>query len=212
MNAQDTSPVKPQAEKPSVYFAELMNPSEVDAAVASRDAVERKQVAGRWMFCGDVSKPMFDLLRSRPNDIAFRVSGFKASFGGAYGVLTHQIAGHQHRFVLPLYEPCVAECIASLRSTPYGFLLGNDGQVDSIVLSAAVPGIPLLPLLGLLEPYTHEKLREMLMELPMVIAETLHLHKVPSAVTGEAVFAVSVSVLMPIMALDAVFQATEEAA
>jgi hypothetical protein len=212
MNVQDTSLSKSQADKASVYFAELMNPSEVDAAVASRDAVERKQVGGRWMFCGDVSRPMFELLRSRPNDIAFRVSGFKASFGGVYGVLTHQLAGHQHRFLLPLYEPGVAECIASLRSTPYGFLLGNDGQRDSIVLRADISGVPLLPLLALLEPYTHEKLREMLMEFPIVIAQMLHLDKVPSAVTGEAVLAVSVSVLMPVMTLEAVRQETEEVA
>lgn len=187
------------------YFARIMRPSEVAAATEGRPSAELVRYAGNWVFCGDVATGMFELLRSKkPRGISFRITGFRSSLGSAYAVLTHQIANQQHRFLMPLYEPIVAECVTALRTQGHSFLLSNDNQDDAVVLSGEAPGVHFLPLLGLHTPLTPEDAHDALLELPAVVGELTDPSTVPTMMLGQAVDGVSLSVLMPSVTLKAV--------
>lgn len=200
MNTQDYPHSRPPelAGMPSVYAARLMNPQEVAGALEMRPDI-RARLDGHWMFCGDTSQATFQALRetSSRHPSSIRVSGFRSSNGGAYGVVTHQARGHHHRLLLPLYEPPVLRCLEALKREPFGFLIGRDLQDEALVLDGRIPGKGFSPLLPFGKELAGEQLRCVLGELPLVVAILRDPSTVPSALPGEVVHEVSVSVLIP---------------
>ena len=204
MNSQDIRSTEQRDETP-MYFGRVMSPTEVVGALTSYSDEVRQRVAGHWMFCGDVAAPLFERIQNeRDGRIPFRITGFKSSLGGAYAVLTHQLAGHQHRFLLPLYEPRVVKCIAGLDAGLLGFMFGNNEGDDAVVLTGYAPNVEFRPLLALQGPARDPDLRDMLVELPMAIATMASSTWIPSLVSAERVLAVSVSVVIPDAALDTI--------
>src|SRR2546427_9884705 len=91
----------PSLGKSSQTFARLMTPEKVTEATRFYPTNVRTQVAGHWMLCGDVSNQMFQLLKNVSWHLfPTRVTGFRSPVGFGYGVLPHQVSGHNHAFVL----------------------------------------------------------------------------------------------------------------
>lgn len=181
-----------------LYVGRLMAPDEVTAALSDRSKEERERIGRRWMFCCDVAPEMFEqLLLQRQDDIAFRITGFGSSLGGAYAVLTHEVEGHQHRYLLPLYDQEVQQAIVGAAREPHGFLMGNDSQIESVILYGAPHiGQSLLGLPGLTRQLSKESLAIVIPELPEVIRAMTEVDRIPP-LKNEAIRSVSVTVVMP---------------
>ncbi|UUZ77422.1 hypothetical protein LP414_09465 [Polaromonas sp. P1(28)-13] len=176
----------PSLGKGSHTFARLMTPEKVTEATRFYPANVQTQVAGHWMLCGDVSAQMFQLLKNVSSHLfPTRVTGFRSSYGFGYGVLTHQVGGHQHRFVLCLSDPPVREFLASTSKDKVGFMLGDDNQPDALVLDSPMKSSEFLPLLAMCQEGTTEERKEALLELPLVQEAMSNPLQVPSLVAGS---------------------------
>lgn len=184
---------------PSFFPARLMSPEEVAGAIGHQPEEVRKHLGGRWYLCGDVSEEMYCLLKaSLRSDTAMRVSGFTSPLGLRYAVVTHQLMGHAHRFLLPLYEAKVGDFLLAMRGGSLGFSLGCEGGENAALLVPPPGGTDaFLPLLPMAEPLSGDMVPQVITELPLVIAALNNPEQVPSCRVGEQVVDVTVSALLP---------------
>lgn len=184
------------------YPARLMTPAEVIEAIANNPPEVQERAKGKWHLCGDVSMPMFAVLTAAVREeVAMRVDSFSTPAGARYGVVSHQVNGFVHRFLLPLYEPRVAEFVMAMRTGELAFLLGNDGEENALLVGPPVRGNGLAPLLSVVKPFPRAKLHDVLAELPKVINTVKQPSQVMSLRHPEPVIDVSLSVLLPTRAL-----------
>ena len=186
----------------SFFPARIMNPSEVTNATKDYASVVNAWTKGKWYLCGDVQSELFTVIKAEIRDaVAVRLTAFDSPAGGSYAVVSHQLFGWAHRFVLPLYEPKVRELFLGLQRDELGFLFGNEGGNDAVLLHSPLDGPAFVPLLSRVNPLPRSKLHDVMAELPMVISAMNHPHQVPSLRRGELVTDVSVSVVLPSEAL-----------
>ena len=134
------------------YFGRIVTPNQARKATIAYDPEIRERVKGQWMVSGDVSRAMFGRLRGKaPGKIRTRLTAFKSGSGTGYGVVTHQIDGYQHRFLLCLYDPPVREFLkaTSHSGAGVGFLIGNDGGNPQILLDYPGASSEFVPLLSI---------------------------------------------------------------
>ena len=192
------------AERRLFHPASILTPEEVAKTSARYPERVRAAVLGHWFLCGDLSKRMFDLVKADwPGDLSIRVTAFASPIGVHYGVVSHQAKDHAHRFVLPLYEPGAGELLRAIQQHPLMFMLGRDEEDDAMVLPCPLPGKDFAPLLGLCRRPIGEQLRDALAEVPYVISALKTPAQVPTAVRGQEVVHVDLSVLLPTESLKA---------
>jgi hypothetical protein len=181
------------------YFARLMSPKEVAQATAVQPLQVQQVTAGHWSLCGDVSTPMFNLLREVPAaNFPMRLTGFSSSGGYGYCVITQQVQQYQHRFVLCLYDPIVRHFIQSLSNADKLLLsLGNDDGIEALLLVNPLTSGEFLPLLAMSLEADLKGQIEALQELPLVVERIGNPLAVPSMVPGQVVKNVCVSFLLP---------------
>lgn len=122
------------------YPARLMTPDEVVAATKNHPEHAQVAIDKVWALCGDLKETSFDVFqRHRDVQIASRFSVFTSSFGDTYLVTTHQTEGHQHRFLLPLYDRLCREFVHALDEQPFCYSMGQGGKNLALV----IPGHPL---------------------------------------------------------------------
>jgi hypothetical protein len=177
----------------------LMSPGEAQNVLACQPHEVQERAKKRWLLCGELSQEMFCLIEAEIlHSVALRISAFKSPIGVNYGVVSHQVLGHAHRFLLPLYEPRVGDFLLGMRQARLGFLLGRDGEKDVVSLTTPAGGTAgLLPLLSMADPLPSELIPYAITELPSVISALNEPEQVPSCREGEPVVAVNVSVVMP---------------
>jgi hypothetical protein len=113
----------------------LMNPDEVQLAMAELDAVESEILEGHWALCGDVSEEMFDyILEHSKEKIFHRITTLNGAGGGKYLVVATQVSVHQHRFLVPLYEQSCISFLVGLCFQPLALMMGREGARESLVL------------------------------------------------------------------------------
>lgn len=184
------------------YPASILTPDEVVKRTERYPQNVRSVVHGNWFLCGDFSQEMFDQVKADwPGDLSIRVTAFASSIGVYYGVLSHQVKGLAHRFVLPLYEPRAGELLTGIRQAPLMFMFGRDEEVEAMVLPSPLPAHDFAPLLGLFSRPNREYLRDAVAELPSVISALKEPGQVPTAIRGREVTHVDVSVLLPTQSL-----------
>lgn len=179
-------------------FARILTPRDATKIAVTYDKDVRDRVRGQWLVCGDVSSKMFERLRdATPQDVATRLSAFHSPDGVAYCVVTHQIAGLQHRLVVCLYDPPVRELLSAVcAGESVGFLLGN--QRAHLAVFVENPHLPIAyaPLLSLAKAKTEDAQDRALYELPNLIATLAEVEKIPS-LFREPVTDVCSSLLLP---------------
>lgn len=179
--------------------ARIMSPAELKAAVADRRADEIDRIGNRWMLCGDTKASTFDAMRAQPDaSIPFRLSAFRSSIGNAFVVMTHQIANSQHRFVLPVWVPVVRSFIEAIaRDEAHSFMFGRAGGEEAMVLPGLNESTAFAPLRALWSEYGALDAERCIAELPLVMQVLGRADTIPSMVSGYAVNALSVSVVIP---------------
>lgn len=193
--ASDQNPLSSQC---SQYFARLMTPIEVARATARQPIQVRQKTEGHWLLCGDVSAPMFSLLREVPKqNFPTRLTGFNSPGGFGYGVITHQVLRQQHRFVLSLYDPAVRSFLESMSKQQVTFMLGNNDGNDALLLENPIKPIEFLPLLAMNVEASLEEQRRAIQELPILMETMGNPLQVPSLLKEFSVQHVSVSFLLP---------------
>ena len=176
----------------------LMSPAEVAAATRHRTRSEIERYEQRWMLCGDVKAATYDLFTRIPgSDIPFRVSAFSSTLGSHWGVITHQLEGHQHRFVLPLGEPASAAFFRAMPMARHGFSLGRAGGLEAVVIQGQPLGADIRPLLQLCESASGLSSAVCLQDLHRVMLTLARADAIPSFITGCEVTDVSVSITLP---------------
>lgn len=200
---------------PPFYPARVMTPAEVAAAVADGPAEVQTRTRGKWHLCGDVCNAAFAILSEATRwETAMRISGFRTPIGAAYGVVSHQVRGHAHRFLLPLYETRVVDLLTDLeRGGDMGFLLGREGNSEALLIEPQPGGLSGFgPLLAMSESPNRDNGAEVISELSEVIRAVSQPAQVPSLRKSEPVVSVDVSVLMPIGTLRRLLVAARERA
>ena len=194
------------------YPARLMTPTEVQKATANQAPEVQKRTEGKWSLCGDVSAPLFAVLSAAFREaVSMRIDSFSSPAGARYAVVSHQVNGFAHRFLLPLYEPRVAEFVAAMRTGKLGFLLGNDGAGDALLIEWPAGCNASVPPVSASTALRRERLHDVLLELPKVINTVKQPLQVPSLRRGEPVIDVSVSVVLPTGALMQLWRMNEAA-
>lgn len=184
--------------KNPLYFARLMRPEEVAYSTKNHPGHVQEAVSGHWMLCGDVSSEMFQLLSVAPKEnFPTRLTAFRSPSGVGYGVLSHQVAGHQSRFLFNLSDPPVRELLVSTASDRLGFMLGNDDSMNALVLESPLKPVEFLPVLSMSHEMSKEEQMQAVWELPFVVEAMSNPLQVPSLFEGQSVRHVSVSLLLP---------------
>lgn len=207
MNTQKTA-VFPTLEAPfrasqgSFFPARLMDPLEVKTAIENRPPEVGSWTSGKWYLCGDVRSKLFAMFMADFRDaIAVRLTAYCTPAGGNYAVISHQLFGCAHRFVLPLYAPKVQAMLLELQKVELGFLFGNEGGQDAVLTRSPLSRSAFAPLLAMTNPLHKAALHDVLAELPRVISAMNQPKQVPSLRRGEKVEDVSVSVVLPTQAM-----------
>ena len=203
MNIQDTTNQSVHADilsgLPGSFFpARIMSPAEVHNATSGYAPVVNEWVKGKWYLCGDVQSELFAVMKAEIRDaVSVRLTAFNTPAGGSYAVISHQLFGWAHRFVLPLYEPDVGKFLLATQQEELGFMFGNDGATDAVLLHSPLKGPMFAPLLAMTNPLSKATIHDVIGELPTVIGALKLPPQVPSLRRGETVTDVSVSVVLP---------------
>lgn len=181
------------------YFARLMTPSEVAHATLRQPLLVRQKTLGHWVLCGDVAAPMFALMRKTNGiELPTRLTCFNTTCGVSYGVITHQVLNHQHRFVLPLYDAAVRVFLESITTTGrLTFMLGNNDGDDSLLIECPFTPSVFMPVLAMTREFTEDEQLDAIEELPNLAALMDNLLQVPSLLGNQPVQHVSISLLLP---------------
>lgn len=121
----------------------------------------RRQVKGEWYLCGDVQSALFAMMKAEIRDaVSVRLTAFNTPAGGSYAVVSHQLFGWAHRFILPLYEPDVGMFLLGMQRDEMGFMFGNNGATDAVLLHSPLKGPAFAPMLTATDSLTACALRE----------------------------------------------------
>jgi len=180
------------------YTATILSPDLVGERTKDYAEDVRRQVDGAWILCGDVSTAFFDrVVKDWPADLSIRLTALGTPGSTFYGVVSHQSEGLCHRFVLPLYEPKVARFLQGVQDDRLMFMLSRDEASSAMIFDSPLRKTDYLPLLELVRPMTPSKLGEAFGELPKVIQALKEPGRIPSAIPGELIEHVDVSILLP---------------
>lgn len=178
-----------------VGASRLMRPEEVRAATENNSGLGGP-LSG-WYLCGDASEAMVDAMAESGNVANIRLTGFVGPTGGHYAVITHQITGAQHRFLLPLYEPAVVEFLHALEHQSVQAMLGRRGQESAIVVRISVEWARIVPLLEMCQTAHDADAVTTFAEVRYAVAAVSQIETIPSLMRGVPVTDVSVSTVLP---------------
>lgn len=186
-----------------IFPARIMTPSDVASATRGQPAEVIVTIRGRWMLCGDVARPTFEMLKAaQDGEIGFRLSAFESPSGSMYCVMTHQVRSHQHRYLLPMWDRQVLACIRGMAAGHHGFMLGCAGETNALVLRGVVPCDDFKPLLEMARcaPETAES--ELVTEMPLALGIFARIDAMPSYWPDFEVDTLSVSLVTPRLLLE----------
>lgn len=183
--------------KHGVYLGVLMSPTEVAQATRSRD--DQYISLHRWTLCGEVSPAVFDILQltqMRPGNNE-RVTALTAPSGLNYALFTHQVAMFQHRYVVPLFDRQVAECIDKVgHQGGLGYSLAGEGEL-ALVWPSTLAARDVMPLQVLCSGVPEGREEQALEEYSRMLSDAQDPQRIPSLVEGCVVRHVSVSAIPP---------------
>lgn len=183
--------------------ARLISPIEAKTAFHHHRSEVGGWTSKKWFLCGDVGSEFFALFNTDFRDaIAVRLTTYCTQAGGNYAVISHQLFGCAHRFVLPLYEPKVQAILQELHKTgELVFLFGNEREKDAALVRCPLNKATFAPLLAMANPIPRQPLHTAIDELLLVINAMNQPKLVPSLRRGEKVEDVSVSIVLPVHAI-----------
>jgi hypothetical protein len=181
-----------------VYLGVLMSPSEVARATDAVPA-ELSRALSRWTLCGDISPTVFDLLQATRmlGGANERLTAFSGRSGLYYAVFTHQVAAYQHRYLLPLYDGRVAQCLEDVCGDgALGYSLAGEGD-QAIVWRSVLGPRDFMPVKALCSSMPEGQEEQVLEEYATVLREARDPERIPSTIAGTPVRFASVTAVPP---------------
>ena len=186
----------------NVFYANLLNPDEVDLATRESPAEEREPLRGQWLLDGTVSRKMYvDVSGNFPCDLAAALTVFPTPMGAAYAVIATRIGAGEHRFVLPLFETKVLDFLSSLSRGPLNIRLGTEDGVDGRKYDCDVSQGFVEWVIDVGRSLDLQNIDEFMAELPTVLSAVRIPNLTPGSPKGNDIGEVYVSVLKPVGAL-----------
>ena len=195
--------------KPSVqgksqpHAAVLMNPHEVDLAFRVDMVDARHFVLGHWLLTGAVNRELFAKLRANVGkNTSAGVEILSTPCDANYAIFCSQLGPFQHRHVLPLYEPKVADFMESAAREQFRVFIecsGSNGE--RMLYRSPLPPRDFYWAHSMCQTTEVEQRREFIWELPALIEQVTTLDIMPS-MNGEPVREVDVSILLPPEAIE----------
>jgi hypothetical protein len=126
-----------------------------------------------------------------------RITAFTGPSGLRYAVFTHQAGAFQHRYLAPLFDTRVANCIRDIAAgAAFGYSLCGEGE-QAIVWPTVLDGRGFVPLVSLCASVPSGQEHELLEEYASVVREVKDPERVPSLLEGVQVRYASVSAIPP---------------
>lgn len=184
---------------PGVYFGRLMSPEEVSDAIQNRAEAERRAIGAPWTLCGDVTRDLFELLRSSNllDRATERITAFSSPEGANYAVFTNQIGAFQHRFLVPLYDEAAMTFVQDLTRRRLAYSLGGDDTLEALLWWSQLLPHEVLPLQALCGQLPPEQEGRVVQEYPEVVRAMVNAAQVPSTRADVAVKYVTVAAVPP---------------
>ena len=200
----NTTRVRKPKKQDSHHRALILSPDEVEIHFQNFPEEERAGIRGRWMLAGAVNDELYLSLTANDGaDIAAQVAVFPCPTGATYTVITCQLGGRQHRFVLPMYEPRVAELLSTAAKDELSVYLENKGRVKKgIVYDCPIRPSRFQDANSRCRAVDAGHKVDYIVEFPAVVSSMLAPETVPS-LTGEIVSVVDASFFVPLLDLPA---------
>lgn len=180
-----------------VYVGALMSPADVARATQRREGAAYRALQ-RWTLCGDVSPTLFCMLRAAgwPDRIAERLTVLTGEVGH-YWVMTHQLAGFQHRFLAPLFDDAVANCVrAAAAGETLGYSLAGEGN-QAMVWGSPLSATAFAPVAALCRDLAEGQEEAALADYAQALQEVRHPERIPSLLERSLVRHASVTAIPP---------------
>lgn len=183
-----------------LFTAHILNPEDVLSRI-KREGDVAEQVRGRWVLQGDMQRAFFEALKRKGswNPVA-HITAYSTPGGANYAVITHRLYGFGHRFVLPLYEPHVADFLQAVLTRDVGFALGCEGEEEVVMVFGGIEGFEFMPSLALVQKLEPPALLRVLREIPRVARALLQQDPAGADVPAgeEPMRDVSLSMVVPL--------------
>jgi hypothetical protein len=189
---------KSKKEKPQLHTAQLLSPQEVEMAFKDDTEENRAQLRDHWLLTGAVHQEMYGALRTdEGREAGVGLATLSTPSGAAYAILCTQLHSRQHRHVLPLYEPRVAQFIESATREPFQMYIEGSGDDGTRMLyTCPLPGQYFLPIRTLCKTIDMAKRPDFIDELPALIERVTRLTVVKS-LKSSPLTEVDVSIFLP---------------
>ena len=189
---------KSKKEKPQLHTAQLLSPQEVEMAFKDDTEENRAQLRDHWLLTGAVHKEMYGALRTDAGrEAGVGLATLSTPSGATYAILCTQLHSRQHRHVLPLYEPKVAQFIESATREPFRMYIEGSGDDGTRMLyTCPLPGQYFLPIRRLCKSIDMTKRLDFIEELPALI-ERVTMLTVVKSLKSSSLTEVDVSIVLP---------------
>ena len=189
---------KSKKEKPQLHTAQLLSPQEVEMAFKDDPEANRAQLRGHWLLTGAVNKEMYRALRGDAGrEAGAALATLSTASGATYAILCTQLHSLQHRHVLPLYEPKVAQFIESATREPFRMYIEGSGDDGTRMLyTCPLPGEYFLSIRSLCKSIDMTKRLDFIEELPALMKRVATLTALKS-LKSSPLTEVDVSILLP---------------
>jgi hypothetical protein len=181
-----------------VYLGVLMSPPEVAKATNGTPA-QLSRALSRWTLCGDVSPAVFELLQVRQmlTGADERVTAFNSPRGLPYATFSHQVGAFQHRFLLPLFDRRVVQCLEDVCADgDLGYSLAGEGD-QAIVWRSVFGPRDFMPVKALCCTIPEGQEEPVLEEYSTVLREARDPGRIPTIIAGTPVRFASVTAVPP---------------
>lgn len=160
------------------------------------DAQAQRLSAGCGLYSETSQQVYSKLIAPDCLEAGFRMLAIEGPAGGSYVIVVYQIGEHQHRFLLPIYEPSVKKLLSTLHQGPLTTLVGIKGTPDLARLRNEIQQDNAVPLqvLSQLDPVCppEDARNETLLAL-----QALSYREAVPGLLGRSVETIHIGVLMP---------------
>lgn len=179
-----------------------MSPEQVEKGSRACSTEVREQLLGQWLLSGIISKKMFANLKVHAKaGLPTQLTAFPTASGAAYAIVSCQLASHQCRVVLPLYDAKVVAFLPDVTKNPFNLRLSIEGHGNqSLIYKCSFQPDDIHAMVEMCVEMEWDKLDAFTTELPHFIREILNPSAVPNSLLPKNVLDVDVSVLMPVVA------------
>lgn len=183
----------------TVSNAHILTPTDL-RAIAKGCGLSDEQAQRLSTGCGlysETSQQVYSkLIAQGCSEAGFRMLAIEGPAGGSYVIVVYQIDGHQHRFLLPIYEPDVKKLLSTLHQGPLTSLVGIKGKPDLARLRNDIQqdNVEPLQVLSQLDPVCppEDAVNETLLAL-----QALSYREAVPGLQGRSVETIHIGVLMP---------------